>query len=207
MAISMSKHPSTSDKIGKEAAQDYERHVKGFSKSPISEAAARDARRAVEGPEGTSLHEAEREGKSHSAGEDREAMVPSWLTERQQSSWQRVKSALRRDWEQTVHHFAPNRAPHLDQHAGDTVKQALGMKDVPPGEAPNPPDISWDEAEPAVRLGHVATSQYPEHKEWDDELEHKLRGDWKSMGPRSSWEQVGHHVRYGWHYRDRGRDH
>jgi hypothetical protein len=54
----------------KTAAREYNKGTTEFAKSGQVEGKAREAKRAVEGAEGEKLREAEREGQSHSHGED-----------------------------------------------------------------------------------------------------------------------------------------
>ena len=55
----------------KTAAKEYNRDTTAFAKSGQVEGKAREAKQAVEGAEGDKLRKAEREGQSHSHGEDR----------------------------------------------------------------------------------------------------------------------------------------
>jgi len=57
--------------------------------------------------------------------------TPAWWTDRHTSSWERVKDAFRRDWEQTKADLS-GQPSSLNQNAGDTVKQAMGTEPVPP---------------------------------------------------------------------------
>jgi len=52
------------------AARAYDRDQKRFAEEGKVEEAARDAARAVDGPEGEKLRKAEEAGKSHAKGED-----------------------------------------------------------------------------------------------------------------------------------------
>ncbi len=52
------------------AARAYDEAAERFARSGKAGPAARDAARAVEGPEGEALRRAEQEGKRHSHGED-----------------------------------------------------------------------------------------------------------------------------------------
>jgi hypothetical protein len=54
----------------KTAAREYNKGTTEFAKSGQVEGKAREAKRAVDGSEGEKLREAEREGQSHSHGED-----------------------------------------------------------------------------------------------------------------------------------------
>jgi hypothetical protein len=121
--------------------------------------------------------------------------TPSWWQESHSSGWDRTKEALRRDWEQTKADVSDG-GRELNQDVGDTLKQAAGKEAIPPGNQPNPPD-SWDDVEPAVRYGYGAR-QYYEGKDWNDDLESRLKEDWSSSGSGSSWERVKSAVRRGW---------
>ena len=54
------------DKIGREAAREYDRNAKSFSESGQVETKAREAERALDSPEAESLRRAEQVGKQHS---------------------------------------------------------------------------------------------------------------------------------------------
>lgn len=55
----------------KTAARAYNRDTTGFTRSGQVEGKAREAKQAMQGGEADKLRKAEREGKSHSHGEDR----------------------------------------------------------------------------------------------------------------------------------------
>ena len=55
---------------------------------------------------------------------------PNWWTDKHTSAWERVKDAMKRDWEQTKNDFSGN-GRELKQDAGDTVKQAFGSAPIP----------------------------------------------------------------------------
>jgi hypothetical protein len=55
----------------KTAAREYNRETTAFTKSGQVEGKAREAKEAIEGSDADKLRKAEREGKSHSHGEDR----------------------------------------------------------------------------------------------------------------------------------------
>jgi hypothetical protein len=55
----------------KTAAREYNKDTTAFAKSGQVEGKAREARQAVDGKDGDKLRDAEREGQSHSHGEDR----------------------------------------------------------------------------------------------------------------------------------------
>jgi len=56
---------------------------------------------------------------------------PVWWNDANTSDWERVKGALRRDWEQTKADFSIGNARELNQNAFDTLRQAAGDQPVP----------------------------------------------------------------------------
>jgi len=124
---------------------------------------------------------------------------PQWWNREYDSSWERVKAAMRRDWDQTKHDFGGDE-PDTDQNVGDTVAQARGKEAIPPRGVPN-----YDEVEPAYRFGHGARRYYGEQfTEWDDDLETTLREDWRytSSGGDTEWNRVRPIIRRGWEYEE-----
>jgi hypothetical protein len=92
---------------------------------------------------------------------------PSWYTNDNDASWDRVKTAFRRDWEQTKHDFGSDHAPDLNQNAADTVRQATGS------------ESTFETREPAFRFGHAAQTHYrKDYPTWNDDLQTKLRSDY-----------------------------
>ena len=123
---------------------------------------------------------------------------PKWWNDEHESTWSRVKSAMKRDWEQTKADLS-SKGKDLDQDAGDTVKQAMGKQPVPPMNQPNKNNDEWDQMEEGVRYGVGARSQYgAEHTEWNDRLEGKLSEEWRDIKSGRSWDEVRHGVRRGW---------
>jgi hypothetical protein len=128
-----------------------------------------------------------------------------WKPETHGSAWERVKEALKRDWEQTksdVHAGGRD----LDQDVGDTVKQMAGKEEIPPESQPNSKSLgsdarAWDDVETPMMYGYGARQQYgSQHKDWNDGLERTLRTEWeegKSTTGRT-WDQVKAHVRRGY---------
>jgi hypothetical protein len=132
---------------------------------------------------------------------------PTWWSDKHTSAWDRVKDAFARDWEQTKADFSKTKGQELDQDVNDTVKQAAGKQAIPPTGVPNAPKggrgfDAYEDAEPALRYGFGASSQFSDYNAWDDRLENKLHGDWDALGTGSKWEQVKDAVRRGW---ERGR--
>ncbi|MDB4930701.1 MAG: hypothetical protein JWM10_3185 [Myxococcaceae bacterium] len=74
------------------------------------------------------------------------ASRPQWWTDKHTSTWDRVKEALRRDWEQTRADFSADDAVDLNQNAADTVKQAVGAQPLPPPTVKTHPDDPQDAA-------------------------------------------------------------
>ncbi|MFO0631207.1 MAG: hypothetical protein U0325_37050 [Polyangiales bacterium] len=77
------------------------------------------------------------------------AARPNWWTDQHTSTWDRVKEALRRDWEQTRSDLSSSSAVDLNQNIGDTVKQAAGTQPLPPPSTKTRPD---DPQEAAKRV-------------------------------------------------------
>jgi hypothetical protein len=127
---------------------------------------------------------------------------PTWWTEKHSQSWDHVKEAFHRDWEQTKADFSKTKGQEINQNVGDTVKQAAGKQNVPPDGVPNvhsdKTHKAYEEAEPALRYGYGASSQFAEHKSWDDKLEGKLSSDWDNLKTGRTWSDVKSHVKSGW---------
>jgi hypothetical protein len=124
---------------------------------------------------------------------------PSWWTQQYDSSWERVKAAFRRDWDQTKHDFG-GKEPDLDQNVGDTAKQAAGKEAIPPRGVPN-----FEEEEPALKFGYGARqhfgNQYPA---WNNELESHLKKEWQTANQdQDDWERQRLAVRRGWDFDER----
>jgi hypothetical protein len=120
---------------------------------------------------------------------------PKWWTQENDSSWNRVKEAMKRDWDQTKHDFGGNE-PDTNQNVRHTVKQASGTETLPPRGA-----TAYDE--PAYRFGYGARSKYGEdYTDWDDDLEATLKADWETIAPerKQTWMQDRAAIRYGWDY-------
>ena len=125
---------------------------------------------------------------------------PTWWNDEHTSAWDRVKAAMKRDWEQTKADF--HRGKDLDQNVADTVKQAVGKQPIPPADQPNPPDAGddkeWQRVEPTYRYGVGARHQYKDHADWDDRLEGKLKEEWSDLKSGQTWDEVKSVVRRGW---------
>jgi hypothetical protein len=124
---------------------------------------------------------------------------PKWWNTENESAWERVKAAFKRDWDQTRHDFGGNQ-PDTDQDVDDTVKQAAGKQPIPPRGQP-----AYEEVEDAYRFGYGARSHYrPQYSSWDDDLETRLQEDWKETYNDRNWARYRATVRRGWDYDDRG---
>ena len=122
---------------------------------------------------------------------------PSWWTTENDSGWDRVKEAIKRDWDQTKHDFGGNQ-PDTNQKIGNTIHQASGKEAIPPRKEP-----TYEEVEPAYRFGYGARSKYgADYTEWNDELEDNLKNDWYVIAPerKQTWMQDRAAIRYGWDY-------
>jgi hypothetical protein len=137
---------------------------------------------------------------------------PTWYKPEYESSWERVKEAVRRDWQQTKHDLHMG-GHELNQAVGDTMKQARGKEAVPSINAANPPKVigelsgDWERVEQPIRYGYAARREFgARHAEWDDDLERELRSQWESPASRgahvdSAWDDVKPHVRRGYDYK------
>lgn len=76
---------------------------------------------------------------------DRSARPP-WWNDMHTSRWDRVKEAIRRDWEQTKADFSKTAGAELNQNLGDTLKQAVGVAPLPPPSMKTHPDDPRDTA-------------------------------------------------------------
>jgi len=134
---------------------------------------------------------------------------PDWYTPEQESAWSKVKAAFRRDWQQTEHDFGAN-VPNLNQQIGDTIAQAAGSKQIPPGDVPtsHPPTTTTpsttsyrDEDEPAYQYGysayrHTAETAQQDPGIWEDAQDTFYR-EWQD---KNEWERYREAIRRGWNY-------
>jgi hypothetical protein len=130
---------------------------------------------------------------------------PTWWKDSHASAWERVKEAVRRDWEQTKYDFDLPGGHQLNQGVLDTVKQAAHKQPIPDQDRPNPPKVigSWDEAEVPMGYGYSARHRYgSEHPAWNEGVEQKLRAEWE-LGKHQThhaWDEVKGWVRRGYDY-------
>jgi hypothetical protein len=121
---------------------------------------------------------------------------PSWWTSENDSSWERVKAAFKRDWDQTKHDLG-GKQPDTDQDVDDTVKQAAGKQPIPPRGQP-----VYENAAPAYRFGYGARSHYgKKYPTWNADLERELRKDWTTTNAGTNWDEYSPYVRKGWDYK------
>ena len=120
---------------------------------------------------------------------------PKWWSSDHESSWDRVKAAFKRDWDQTKHDLG-GKQPDTDQDVDDTVKQAAGKQPIPPRGQP-----TYEEAEDACRFGFGARRHYGQRfSRWDDELESQLKRDWSDTYTDREWRQYRTAIRRGWDF-------
>jgi hypothetical protein len=123
---------------------------------------------------------------------------PQWWTKENDSGWDRVKEAFRRDWDQTKHDLG-GKQPDLNQDVGDTIKQATGKEPVPPRGQP-----VYEKREPAYRFGYGARTYYGKRfPTWNDQLEQELRRDWRGISPEGNWDADVADIRSGWNYKEK----
>ena len=134
---------------------------------------------------------------------------PKWWNEQQHgTAWERVREAMRRDWEQTLHDLHVKGGHELNQKISDTVEEIQGIKPIPANDAPNPPKVvgSFDDAEVPIGYGYGARQKYgAEHPKWNDRLEATLKSEWDSGKDktRREWNDVRRWVRHGYEYEGR----
>jgi hypothetical protein len=113
---------------------------------------------------------------------------PKWWKTEHESAWDRVKTAFKRDWEQTKHDLGAGE-PDIHQSAGDTLKQAVGGEPI---------------TEEAYRFGYGARSEYGKRfTKWDDRLEAQLKQDWSEAHHDLDWTAYRDSIRHAWEYEGR----
>ncbi len=127
---------------------------------------------------------------------------PTWWNRQYDSAWDRVKDALHRDLEQTKADLGLGTGQDLNQHVGDTVRQAVGAQEIPPEHIPNmeAPKPLWDED--AARYGYGAglSDAYRPHAAWGDDVESRMSREWTGMGAEQPWDRVRDSARRGFDY-------
>jgi hypothetical protein len=117
---------------------------------------------------------------------------PTWWSPDYDFMWDRVKKAMKRDWEQSKHGSIAR------SDLGHNARQAGGMEPIPPLGQP-----AFEEWEAACRFGYGARLEFgDEYPDWDSNLEIRLARDWRTMDPtrRQTWEQDRSAIRYGWNF-------
>jgi hypothetical protein len=126
---------------------------------------------------------------------------PAWWNEHHASAWERVKEAMRRDWEQTRHDVAMKGGHELNQGVADTAKQAMGRERIPRDDRPNPPKVigDWEDVELPLEYGFGARDEYKQYSAWGPELERTLRSEWEKDRAKTGrdWTDVREHVKRG----------
>jgi hypothetical protein len=129
-----------------------------------------------------------------------------WKNEEHGTAWERVKEAVRRDWEQTRHDL--NVGGHeLNQGIKDTVKQASGSDAIPMNDKANPPKVigNWDDVEMPLGYGYGARRQYgKQHTAWDNDVEASLQSEWElgKAETKRPWNEVKDVVRRGYEFKN-----
>jgi hypothetical protein len=124
--------------------------------------------------------------------------TPSWWTDLHTTSWNQVKEAFRRDWDQTRHDLHTG-GHELNQDADHTIEQARGAEAMPAVDVANPPVVvdRWEDAEVAIGFGYAARTHYGDrYSTWTPELERQLASDWKSE--TMPWKKAEIYVRHGY---------
>jgi hypothetical protein len=122
---------------------------------------------------------------------------PKWWSKEHESSWDRVKAAFKRDWDQTKHDFG-GREPDTDQDVDDTIKQAAGKEPIPPRGMP-----TYEETEDAYRFGYGARSFYgSKYPQWNSQLETQLERDWCETYSDRDWRRYRDSIQRGWEHQD-----
>jgi hypothetical protein len=136
---------------------------------------------------------------------------PTWFKDEHATKWDRVKEAVRRDWQQTKHDLHAG-GHELNQQAKDTMKQASGKESIPSINRANPPKVigdlsgEWEHVEQPFEYGFAARSQFgATHAQWDTDLEKDLRTEWESpkntAAKTRKWEDVKLLIRHGYDYK------
>jgi hypothetical protein len=126
---------------------------------------------------------------------------PAWWNDGHASTWERVKEAMRRDWQQTKHDVGMKSGHELNQSLADTTRQMTGKEPMPSIERANPPKVigDWNDVELPIEYGYSARSHYKAHSKWTDDLESTLKKEWSAGADKTgrAWEDVRDYVKYG----------
>ncbi len=132
-----------------------------------------------------------------------EEVAPGGVPPQEITNWERVKEALRRDWEQTKFDLSLPGGHQLNQSIDDTIEQARGAMPLPEAGAPNPPRVvaTWDDAERAIRFGFEAARRHGAlHPEWGATVEAIAAREWVATGDPREWSDVRSFVQHGYAY-------
>ena len=134
---------------------------------------------------------------------------PAWWTVQHAVVWQREEPSLRRDYEQRQASLNRDRIAH--QGPDDAVFQDRPRTprniDVERAHLVTDNDwevgTAWEQIEAGLRYGVGARVQYPEHPEWNEEVEARLQRDWQEKNAPNTWERVKRAVRRGFEYKNK----
>lgn len=122
---------------------------------------------------------------------------PSWWRAEHQSGWDRVKAAMKRDWEQTKADFTKGKkGQDLNQEVDDTVGQMFGKRPIPPETVPNPLDAK--DIEKKVKKAQDDMEKQAERLAKDTEK--AVARDARETGWTrwAQWEEAETPLRYGY---------
>lgn len=128
---------------------------------------------------------------------------PQWWTDKHSSTWDRVKAALRRDWEQTKADFSSDSgAVRVKAQGKIASEQQAAREKIAEAQRKASERVAsvrdWNQVESAIQYGYGARLQYADSPTWDDQLESRLRHEWTQLKNGDTWEDVQPHVRHGW---------
>jgi hypothetical protein len=139
---------------------------------------------------------------------------PSWWKDTHTSVWERVKGAMKRDWEQTkadVHlndgassrhvpspTYLNDAGTDLNQDIVHTLKQVVGIEIIPPqGVAHRESGDVFSTAEPAYRYGVGLSTQHATQEDWSQDFEVTVAEEWIQLDMEQPWEEAKTHVQRG----------
>jgi hypothetical protein len=126
---------------------------------------------------------------------------PGWWTAAHAITWENVKDALHRDWDQTRRDLDLG-GHELNQNMHNTLAQAVGAEAAPAIDVANPPVVigRWEDAETAIGFGYAARTHYGDrYPAWDLELSRQLAKDWKSES--MPWKTSEIYIHHGYDVR------
>lgn len=111
------------------------------------------------------------------------------------SAWDRIKEAIRRDWEQTLHDLQIDGGHELNQGLADTIKQAAGRQTIPRRDQPNPRKGigRWGRVDASIRYGAGGQRTPEQGARFEpiepDPIETTLRSEWDpdTTKPAGRW--------------------